>query len=150
MLTPYIWSQVPSSSPLWQFSLASPSLSFLPCKMSGATTTKVVWFGEGWDELEQRLAHRAWVKWHVLFLLSIVSAFRVSQSPDKTHAMMREELIRRNDVVSKPQGRQSSDQFSIFPCRSNGEGFGMETGLLWRKGGLWGLRKRFLEEVMPC
>lgn len=89
------------------------------------------------------------MKWHVLFLLPIVSAFRVSQSPDKTHAMMREELIRRNDVVSKPQGRQSSDQFSIFPCRSNGEGFGMETGLLWRKGGLWGLRKRFLEEAMP-
>lgn len=95
--------------------------------MSGATATKVVWFGEGWDELEQRLAHRACVKWHVLFLLPIVSAFRVSQSPDKMHAMMREELIRRNDVVSKPQGRQGSHQLSIFPCR-DGDRTPMEEG----------------------
>lgn len=90
-LTPYIRSQVPSSSSLWQFSLASPSLSFSLCKMSGATATKFVWFGEGWDELKQHLAHKPCVKWHVLLLLPILSAFRVIQSPSaKTYNDERE------------------------------------------------------------
>lgn len=49
--------------------------------MSRATTTKFVWFREGWDELKQHLAYKPCVKWHVLLLLPILSAFRVIQSP---------------------------------------------------------------------
>lgn len=54
-----------------------------------------------------------------------------------------------NPREGKAQISSVSSEICPFRCRSKGEGFGMETGRLWRKGCLWGLRKRFQEEVMP-